>query len=280
MVYSNRFQPHTFTVEKIPGESMNEFHAGRFCFSCPPRFGGENVKPKRGTMSSQEDAYYSRAVKVPADGITGTPDYDECAEKITSDTKGRVDRLLIPRFSLMTRIRKLAGQISDDYRDTEILYMVVILKGAFIFASDLAREIFNCGGPEVRFAFIKASTYRKEIKESGEKRRETMIELKPKGIQGKNVLIVEDIIDQGFTLPPIKRLLLEEEIGSLKICTLLNKILSTPSKEVEQAKKSLQIDYVGFEIPDRWVAGYGIDAGEDFRHLPFIITINEHYYLS
>ena len=227
----------------------------------------------------KEEKDFSQVVKVPYEGITGTLDYDKSTEEISSDPKGRVDRLLIPQSILMTRIRKLAEQICDDYRDTDILYMVVILKGAFIFASDLAREIYNCGGPEVRFAFVKASTYRKAIKEPGERNRETMIELKPKGIKGKNVLIVEDIIDQGFTLPPIKRFLLEEEIGSLKICTLLNKILSTPSKEVEQAKKSLHLDYVGFEIPDRWVAGYGIDAGEDFRHLPFIITINEHYYL-
>ncbi|MDH5467993.1 MAG: hypothetical protein OEY25_11295, partial [Candidatus Aminicenantes bacterium] len=68
--------------------------------------------------------------------------------------------------------------------------------------------------------------------------------------------------------------------NSLKVCVLFNKVLKNPTKEVRKIKEKLAIDYLGFEIPDRWIAGYGIDAGGDFRHLPYIITVREDYYLN
>ncbi len=95
------------------------------------------------------------------------------------------------------------------------------------------------------------------------------------------MLLIEDIVDQGFTLFEVREKLLEEQNPkSLKICVLLNKILKNPTKEVREIKNKLFLDYLGFEIPDRWIAGYGIDAGEDFRHLPFIISVKEKYYLN
>ena len=103
----------------------------------------------------------------------------------------------------------------------------------------------------------------------------------PAAMTHADVLLIEDIVDQGFTLWEIKKNLLEKEnMNSLKVCALFNKILKEPSEEVRELKKKLVLDYLGFEIPDRWIAGYGIDAGEDFRELPFIVAVNENYYLN
>jgi hypoxanthine phosphoribosyltransferase len=227
---------------------------------------------------------YENVVKVPEEGISGTKNDIAVRSEISSDKKNRIDRILIPEVHLIKRIKALAREICKDYKNQEELIFVVILKGAFVFASDLGREIYKiCGfqGPEIRYGFIKAVTYGKEIKHTEETTRKVKIELKPQDLEGKDVLLIEDIVDQGFTLFKIKQKLLEEESPkSLKICALLNKKLKNPTIEVSEIKNKLILDYLGFEIPDRWIAGYGIDAGEDFRHLPFIISVKENYYIN
>ena len=231
-----------------------------------------------------QEINYENVVKVPEEGITGTKNDIAILSEISSDKKNRVDRVLIPETCLKRRTQALAQEICRDYKNAEELILVIILKGAFVFASDLGREIYEiCGlqGPEIRYGFIKAVTYGEEIKHSEERERKVKIELKPQNLKGKDVLLIEDIVDQGFTLFEIKRKLSEEENpNSVKICALLNKILKTPTKDVSEIKDKLILDYLGFEIPDRWIAGYGIDAGEDFRHLPFIISVKENYYLN
>ena len=227
---------------------------------------------------------YENVIKVTEAGIAGIKTEVSVLSAISSDKSKRVDRVLIPETCLKRRIKALAREICRDYKDSKELILVSILKGAFVFASDLGREIYNnyrFEGPEIRFDFIKAVTYGEEIKQSEESKRKVRIELKPANLRGKDVLLIEDIIDQGFTLFEIKQQLLEKENpSSLKICALLNKILKNPSKEVRELKDKLVIDYLGLEIPDRWIAGYGIDAGEDFRHLPFVISVKEDYYLN
>ncbi len=226
---------------------------------------------------------YENVIKVPEEGITGTKNDITVLPGISSDKKNRIERVLIPVTCLKRRIQALAQEICKDYKNQEELIFVVILKGAFVFASDLGREIYKiCGlqGPEIRYGFIKAVTYGEEIKHSEERGRKVKIELRPQNLEGKDVLLIEDIVDQGFTLFEIKQKLLEENLNSLRICALLNKILKNPTREVREIKNKLSLNYLGFEIPDRWIAGYGIDAGEDFRHLPFIISIKEDYYLN
>ncbi|NIM58406.1 MAG: hypoxanthine phosphoribosyltransferase [Candidatus Aminicenantes bacterium] len=227
---------------------------------------------------------YGNIIKVPEEGINEAENYIEALSKISSDKKNRIDRVLIPEKCLRKRIQALAQEICRDYKNAEELILVIILKGAFVFASDLGREIYKIGGlqeTEIRYGFIKAMTYGKEIKHTEETTREVKIELMPQNLEGKDVLLIEDIVDQGFTLFEIKqKMLKEQKPKSLKICALINKRLKNPPKEVREIKNKLILDYLGFEIPDRWIAGYGIDAGEDFRHLPFIISVNENYYLN
>jgi len=172
----------------------------------------------------------------------------------------------------------MADQISGDYAQTRELHLVVVLKGAFVFAADLGRAIHNAGGPDIKYSFLKAVTYGTRIKSSGESQREVKIQLRPENLEGRDTLLVDDIVDQAFTLSKARQLLETHNVKSLKTCALLYKILQEPGHEVRYLKNHLPIHYIGFTVPDRWVAGYGIDAGGDFRHLPYIVAVKEDYY--
>lgn len=223
-------------------------------------------------------------IKVPEEGFPATEGENLALSDIHSEKKRKIDKILIPEAYIQGRVKALAREICRDYEKAKEIYLVTILKGAFVFASDLGRAVYNASGfrgPEIKFDFIKAVTYGVEIKQTQESQRKVRIELKPQDLEGKDVLLIEDIVDQGFTLWEIKRNLLEKEhLNSLRVCALFNKVLKEPSEEVREIKNKLVLDYLGFEIPDRWIAGYGIDAGGDFRHLPFIVAVKENYYLS
>lgn len=227
---------------------------------------------------------FDSVINVPEGGIPPAKGNNLILNSIPPEKERKIDKILIPEQYIKARVKALARKISKDYEMVKEINLVTILKGAFVFASDLGREIYNVSGlkgPEIKFDFIKAVTYGKEIKQTQESQRKVRIELKSQGLRGKDVLLIEDIVDQGFTLWEIKKNLLEKEkLNSLRVCALLNKVLKNPSAEVRELKENLTIDYLGFEIPDRWIAGYGIDAGGDFRHLPFIVAVKENYYLN
>jgi hypoxanthine phosphoribosyltransferase len=227
---------------------------------------------------------FDSIINVPKGGIPPAKGKNLILNSIPPEKERKIDKILIPEQYIKARVKALARKISKDYEMVKEINLVTILKGAFVFASDLGREIYNVSGlkgPEIKFDFIKAVTYGKEIKQTQESQRKVRIELKSQGLRGKDVLLIEDIVDQGFTLWEIKKNLLEKEkLNSLRVCALLNKVLKNPSAEVRELKENLTIDYLGFEIPDRWIAGYGIDAGGDFRHLPFIVAVKENYYLN
>lgn len=161
---------------------------------------------------------------------------------------------LISKEEIEKKIEGLAEQIMKDYSGEEI-YMVCVLKGGIFFMVDLARKI----KADVLFDFMVVSSYGSDTKSSGH----IMIKKDLDGnIEGKNVLIVEDIIDSGNTLSQLRRFLMARNPKSLKICTILDK----PSRrEVE-----VPVDYVGFEIPDAFVVGYGLDYDQRYRNLDYI----------
>jgi hypoxanthine phosphoribosyltransferase len=227
---------------------------------------------------------FNKVIKVPEEGFSTEKGQGLDLSGIPPEKEKKIDKILVPKSYIQRRIKALAREICSDYEKAREIYMVTILKGAFVFASDLGRAVHNAGGfrgPEIKYDFIKAVTYGGEIKKTQESQRKVRIELKPPDLEGRDVLLIEDIVDQGFTLWEIKRNLLEKEnLKSLRVCALFNKILKDPSDEVRELKTKLVLDYLGFEIPDRWIAGYGIDAGGDFRNLPFIIAVKENYYLS
>jgi len=200
-------------------------------------------------------------------------------ESIHSNIEERIGKILIPEECIQKRVDNLAKQICKDYKRGKKLDLVGILDGAFIFVSDLGRKIYNHNGPEIRLHFIDVETYGKGIKKTKEKQRKVKIKSGLGNMKGKDVLLVEDLVDQGFTLSGIKQYLIEKQVNSVKICVLVNKILEEASQEIKELRNKLVFDYIGFEIPDKWIAGYGLDAGgKDFRLLPFIVTVNEDYY--
>ena len=137
------------------------------------------------------------------------------------------------------------------------------------------------GGPEIKIDFYEAETYGMEIKKDEEKERKVRILRRPRYIKGVDVILIDDIGDTLQTLNAIREDLIvtfDYEPSRIKICFLLDKILKNPPGEIKKLKSSLKPDYVGFEIPDIWIAGYGIDAGEDFRLLSSIVAVREDLY--
>ncbi|NDJ77358.1 MAG: hypoxanthine phosphoribosyltransferase [Chloroflexi bacterium] len=175
---------------------------------------------------------------------------------------------LIDSDTLQARIRELAHEINTDYASSQNVLLVCILKGGVMFLTDLMRHITVPHGID----FMAISSYGDGVRESSGRVRIEM-DLR-QDIAGKHLLIVEDIIDSGHTMQYILSLLETRQPDSIRICTLLSK----PSRR----QIELDVDYVGFEIPDKFVFGYGLDLDEYFRNLPFIgvckpdITVGEH----
>ena len=161
--------------------------------------------------------------------------------------------ILISEAKIEKRLDELAKQIMKDYGEEDLLF-IGVLKGAAIFMVELAKRIKN----NVEFEFIQARSY--EGTESTGKVEITQ-DLTGK-IDGKNVIIIEDIIDTGRTLEYLMRYLTFHNPKTIKLCTLLSK----PSRRVVE----LQVDYIGFSIPDEFVIGYGLDYNQKYRNLPYI----------
>jgi hypoxanthine phosphoribosyltransferase len=167
--------------------------------------------------------------------------------------------VLISEADLQARIKELGDQISEDYRDQDLL-LLCILKGGVLFLTDLMRNLTTPHEVD----FLAVSSYGRQVRDSTGVVR--IVKELDEPIEDRHVLIVEDIIDTGHTLDYIMRNLATRNPASLKICTLLDK---TERREVE-----IPVDYTGFAIPDKFVFGYGLDLDEKFRELPFIGVVN------
>jgi hypoxanthine phosphoribosyltransferase len=169
-------------------------------------------------------------------------------------------RVLISSEQIRKRVEELAAEIEADYPDGPV-YLISILKGSFIFLADLARAFKNLC---VRIEFIAISSYGKQKTSSGQVKLTRDLDV---AIEGHHVLIVEDIIDSGVTLSYLRNLLINRKPKSLAVATLLDK----PEKRIQP----VEVKYVGFQIPDEFVVGYGLDYAEDYRHLSDIRVLND-----
>ncbi|EFM38791.1 hypoxanthine phosphoribosyltransferase [[Eubacterium] yurii subsp. margaretiae ATCC 43715] len=170
-----------------------------------------------------------------------------------------ISNTLISQEQIETKVAELARKIEKDFENQEVL-IVGVLKGAFVFVSDLVRNI----NLDLSLDFIAVSSYGMSTESSGVVKINKDIEM---DLTGKNVIIVEDIIDTGLTLKYIKDYLTGKNAKSVSICTLLDK----PSRR----KCDVKVDYVGFEIEDLFIVGYGIDCKEKYRNLPYIAYVQE-----
>ena len=172
-----------------------------------------------------------------------------------------LERVLVSTEQIKNRVKELADQISNDYADVEQIFLIGILKGAFIFLADLCRELKV---PHV-VDFMAVSSYGKTANTGAVR---LIMDLR-EPIDGQHAIIVEDIADSGKTLKYLYQVLQWHNPASLKTCVLLRK---------NRDNLDVPINYLGFEIPNAWVVGYGLDYADHFRTLPFIAELRPEVY--
>ena len=171
------------------------------------------------------------------------------------------DGVLISESDIATRVTDIAKQLSKAYAGRELV-AVIILGGGFIFAGDLLRRIDST--VKVRLGFISASSYGSETVSSGDVQLAVDLAV---SVAGADVLVIDDILESGETLTRIRNLIQERGAASVRVATLLQK--------KDKLKRRFTADYVGFEIPDVFVVGYGLDFAEYYRNLPDIRILDE-----
>jgi len=166
-------------------------------------------------------------------------------------------KVLLTQEQIAKKVAELGAQITRDFVGESVV-LIGVLKGATIFLADLAREIKL----DATFDFIAVSSYGNSQRQSGEVKLMKDVD---HSMEGKNIILVEDILDTGLTLTYLRNLLLAHKPKSLKIAALLDK--------VSRRQQPIHGDYVGFEIPDEFVVGYGLDFAERFRNLPEVCIL-------
>ena len=168
-------------------------------------------------------------------------------------------RVLLTAQQIQARIEELAAQIDRDYPEGPV-YLVGILKGACIFLADLARAMKT----PARLEFVGISSYGRGKSSSGEVKLTKDLDV---SIEGYDVIVVEDIVDSGITLSYLMQVFQQRRPQSLRVATLLDK--------PDRRQRTVKVDYVGFQIPDEFVVGYGLDFAEDYRNLRDVCVLSE-----
>lgn len=181
---------------------------------------------------------------------------------MNDNMKEDVLRVLLSEDEIRGKVRELGGKITADYKNSNLM-LVTVLKGAVVFLADLMRQI----DVPAEIDFMVVSSYGSGVKSSGVVKIVKDLDVP---LAGKDILIVEDILDSGLTLSYIKELLESRGPRSIRIATLLDK----PSRR----KVDLQADYIGFSVPDEFVIGYGLDYDEKYRNLPYIGILKPEVY--
>lgn len=176
--------------------------------------------------------------------------------------KGDIERVIVTEEQLQNRIKELAVQVGKDYEGKDLL-LVGVLKGAVMAVADFSRALQR----HVDMDWMAVSSYGSGTKSSGVVR---ILKDLDRDITGRNVLIIEDIVDSGLTLSWLKSNLESRGVGSVEILSILRK--------PEAAKIEVNVKYVGFDIPKDFVIGYGLDFDEKYRNLPFIGVLAKHMY--
>jgi len=177
-------------------------------------------------------------------------------------SNNEVDEILITEKEIKEKIEELGKKITEDYKGKDLVF-IGVLRGAVVFMADLARAI----SIPMIFDFIAISSYGAATESSGVVR---ILKDLDETIEGKDVLVVEDIVDTGLTLDYLLRILKSRKPSSLKVCTLLNKNA--------RRKVKVKVDYSGFDIPNKFVVGYGLDYEGKFRNIPYVFTLNPKIY--
>jgi hypoxanthine phosphoribosyltransferase len=171
----------------------------------------------------------------------------------------KIKDVMITELDIKQKVKKLAEEIERDFNN-EPIFIIIVLKGSFVFAADLIREMKG----DIKVDFISVSSYSDQTETTGKVK---LIKDLEANITNQNVVVVEDIIDSGLTLHFLRDHLMMHKPKQIKICTLLDK--------PERRRIELPVDYTGFVIPDEFIVGYGIDYAQMYRNLPYIATVEE-----
>jgi hypoxanthine phosphoribosyltransferase len=166
--------------------------------------------------------------------------------------------VIISEADIRTRVKALGEEITRDYQDSEKILLLGLLRGSVVFLTDLMRHV----NKPITMDFMSISSYNKS-ESSGFVRIDADHKT---NIRGWDVILIDDIVDSGYTIRTVRKLLLDREPHSLKVCALLDK--------PDRHKVDIDIDYLGFSIPDYFVVGYGLDYDEKGRNLPYIASID------
>ena len=173
-----------------------------------------------------------------------------------------IEKILLQEDELKQRVKELGAQITEDYKGKDLV-LITVLRGSYIFMADLSRAVdIPCV-----IDFMSVSSYGKGTTSSGQVQITKDLS---EDIAGKDVVVVEDILDSGNTLSYLLEILKARQPASVRLCTLLDK----PERRV----KDIQADYCGFTIPDAFVVGYGLDYAEQYRNLPYVGILNPSVY--
>ncbi|MFL8970279.1 hypoxanthine phosphoribosyltransferase [Helcococcus kunzii] len=173
-----------------------------------------------------------------------------------------IKEILITEEQIQTRVKEMGKQIYDDYQNSNLL-MVGVLKGVVPFFADLMRSI----DMQINIDFMSVSSYGQNSSSTGEVR---ILKDLDYSVIDKDVLIIEDIIDSGYTLNYLKKLFLERGAKSVRTCAFLDKV---DNREVD-----VEVEYIGYELPNEFIIGYGLDYAEKYRNLPFVASLKEEVY--
>ena len=165
---------------------------------------------------------------------------------------------MIDEEDIDARILEIANKINEDFKG-ESVFLVCVLRGAVFFATELAKRITM----PVTIDFIQVSSYGSSTVSSGDVKIKKDIEL---NVKDENVIIVEDVIDTGYTLGALRELFSQRKAKCVKLCSLLDK--------PDRREMEVDMDYVGFSIPDKFVVGYGLDYDQKYRNLPYVGVVN------
>ncbi len=178
-----------------------------------------------------------------------------------------IAEVLLSKEQIAEIVERVAGQISEDYRESEHLVLLCILKGSAPFFGDLVKALsIPC-----EFEFMRVSSYVGD-KSTGE--LNIILDMNRKDIAKCDIVVVEDIIDSGNTLYKLKQYIIDKGAKSVSLCTLLDK----PDRRAEHIKGKLETDYTGAVIPDEFVVGYGLDYNEKYRNLPYVGILKREVY--
>ncbi len=173
-----------------------------------------------------------------------------------------IDRILITEDEIQNRVKEIAEEIDRDYLNSDPIILIGILKGAFIFTADLSRKLTTPHSVD----FMSISSYGDSAVSAGAVR--LILDLR-KPITNQHVIVVEDIVDSGNTMNYLYQTLMGRQPASLKTCTLFKK---------KRNSLDVPLDYVGFELPDVWVVGYGLDLADTHRTLPYVAALKKEVY--